>query len=184
MNETDEAVYERFLIKRSEDDLRVLLERHRDGLLLFINGFVHDLNDAEEIMLDSFAETAVGRSVFHGRSSFRTWLFSIGKRKALMHLRKTKRLAAAQDCEARDDGEPPDLDILKRERNAGLYSALEKINPEYRRILILLYFEQMTHEEAARVMQKSRKQIYHLAERGKKALRQALEGMGYEYEEY
>ena len=38
----------------------------------------------------------------------------------------------------------------------------------------------MSHEEAARVMKKTRKQIYNLAARGKKALRETLEGMGFE----
>ncbi len=185
MAESDEIVYQRFLSVRNEEDLRILLERHREGLILFINGFVHNLADAEEIMLDSFAVAAASRSAFHGRSSFKTWLFSIGKKQALMHLRKSKRYDAGESGDGMADEEaPPDIRILEEERNRVLYLAMEKLNPDYRQTLMLLYFEQMTHEEAGQVMGKNRKQIYHLAERGKKALREILERTGFTYAEY
>ena len=61
---------------------------------------------------------------------------------------------------------------------------MEKIPEDYRRVLMLLYYEDMSHEEVSKVMGKSRKQVYHLAERGRKELREILkkEGLGYEVE--
>ena len=59
---------------------------------------------------------------------------------------------------------------------------MSSLNPEYRRVLILLYFEDMTREEAAAVMGKSKKQVYNLAERGRKALKEILVKTGFEYE--
>ena len=91
MNLTDEELYDRFLNRHTQDDFRVLFEKYKEGLLLFLNGFVHNLDDAEELMIDAFAEVAAGRTIFSRRSSFKTWLFSIGKKLALMHLRKAKR---------------------------------------------------------------------------------------------
>ena len=182
MRETDEELYERFLAEHNEDDLRILLERHKESLILFINGFVHDLDDAEELMLDAFAHAAAGKSVFHGRSSFRTWLFSIGKKLALMRLRE-RRMQWAGDEEASDlTAGPPELELIRKERDRQLYQALAQLPPDYRQTLTLLYFEDMSYEEAARVMGKSRKQAYHRAERGRKALKKKLEEMGIEYD--
>ena len=48
--ETDEVLYKRFLDQRREEDLAILLDRHKDGLILFLNGYVHNLDDAEELM--------------------------------------------------------------------------------------------------------------------------------------
>jgi RNA polymerase sigma-70 factor (ECF subfamily) len=59
--------------------------------------------------------------------------------------------------------------------------ALKQLNSDYRQILILLYFEQMSHEEAGKVMGKNRRQIYHLAERSRAALKEKLERMGFAY---
>ncbi|MBR6503564.1 MAG: S-layer homology domain-containing protein [Firmicutes bacterium] len=39
MRETDEILYSRFLREGQEGDLRILLERHREGLTLFLYGY-------------------------------------------------------------------------------------------------------------------------------------------------
>lgn len=181
MAETDETLYRRFLHEHNEEDFRVLLERHREQLLLFLNGYVHNLEDAEELMLDAFAEVAAGASVFQERSSFKTWLFSIGKKQALMYLRKAR---LRRDRQSLEPGEVPlpELDILRSERDRQLYRALGALNEDYRQALTLLYFEEMSHEEAGRVMGKTRRQMYNLAERGRKALRETMERMGYDHE--
>lgn len=181
MKETDEQLYDEFLRNSSEEALMALIKRHRGNLVLFINGFVHDTDTAEEIAIDAFSEVAAGWTFFSGRSSFRTWLFSIGRNRALMRLRK---VIPADDLEEKDiiGAQSPEIDILKSEQNRQLYEGLSKINEDYRHILVLLFFEEMSHEEAACVMGKSRKQIYNLAERGKRALREELLKMGFEYE--
>ena len=184
--ETDEVLYSRFLLERNEDDFRVLLERHKESLLLFLNGYVHNLEDAEELMLDAYAEVAAGKTAFSGRSSFKTWLFSIGKKLALAYLRKARHLSEAQELspETEAAAPPPDLQILRDERNRQLYLALSKLNEEYRQVLSLLYFEDMSHDELGTVLGKNRKQIYNLAQRGRKALKEELERMGFDDAQY
>lgn len=182
--ETDEILYRRYLAEHNEDDFRILLERHRESLMLFIMGYVHNQEDAEELMLDAYAEAAAG-SGYLGKSSFKTWLFSIGKNLALMKTRKRHFLFSTLDETIEDDAaEPPDMEILKEERNRQLFLALNQLNKDYRQILILLYFEEMSPEEAGRVMGKNRKQVYNLAERGKKALKSELERMGFDDAHY
>ncbi len=198
-DETDEIIYSRFLAEKNEKDLLILIERYKESLTLFLNGFVGNMGDAEELMMDAFAEVAAGPTLFSGRSSFKTWLFSVGKKLALMYIRKAKRFVQIGADSENDQGslqedkpgkEPsdekmpsPELGILNSERNRLLYDAMEKLNAEYRRILILLYFEGMSHEEAGQVMGKSRRQVYHLAERSRAALKEQLKRMGFEYEE-
>jgi RNA polymerase sigma-70 factor (ECF subfamily) len=92
-----------------------------------------------------------------------------------MRLRKLSREVSLCDDEDIVASENLEFDILKDERNRQLYSALEKLTPQYREILILIYFENMSHEEAGRVMRKSRKQTYNLVQRGQKALKEQLE---------
>ena len=60
MIESDELIYRRYLAERNEDDFRVLLERHKERLMLFLCSFVHNMEDAEELMLDAYAEAAAG----------------------------------------------------------------------------------------------------------------------------
>ena len=186
MTDSDEVLYRRFLETRNEDDFRILLERHRESLTLFLNGYVHNPEDAEELMLDAYARAAAGTSAFSGKSSFKTWLFAIGKKLALSHLRKTRFIAVPleQGTDADETAPPPEFQILREERARQLYQALSNLKEEYRQVLTLLYFEDMSHEELGRVLGKGRKQIYNLAERGRKALREELERMGSDYAQY
>ena len=183
MGESDELIYSRYLAEHNDDDFRILLERHKESLMLFLYSFVHNMEDAEELMLDAYAEAAAGANYF-GKSSFKTWLFSIGKNMALMRLRKQRFTAGDSVEKTEETTDPPELNILREERNRQLYEALRQLKEEYRQILILLYFEDMSHEEAGRIMGKSRKQIYNLAERGRAALREQLERMGFDYAQY
>ena len=61
---------------------------------------------------------------------------------------------------------------------------MENLHAEYREVLFLLYFEQMSHQEISRVMKKSIKQIYNLADRGRRSLKEKLEEMGFDYAQY
>ena len=183
MAETDEQLYSRFLARGDSADLGALLERHGEGLTLFLYGYVRSMEDAEELMLDAFAVVAAGKSPFFGYSSFKTWLFSVGKRLALEFMRKNRLKTESVD-DTLPDRLTPELTALRDERRAQLYRGLAQLPTEYRQALYLLYFEDMTHEEAGRVMGKSRRQMYHLAERGRAALRDALERMGYEHADF
>ena len=95
--ETDEIIYSRFLKDGKSDDLRQLLERHRESLTLFIYGFVRNMEDAEDIMLNAFAVTASGGAAFSGKSSFKTWLFGIARNLARKHIRKTRSIFGTAD---------------------------------------------------------------------------------------
>lgn len=177
MHEADEIIYRRFLASRAEEEFRILLDRHRESLTLFLYGIIHNMEDAEELMLDAYAEVAANAR-FSERSTFKTWLFAIGKNKALLYLRKQRRFQTNEVPDTPSE-ETPELNILKEERNRQLYKALWNLHEDYRQILTLLFFEQMSCEDAGKVMGKNRKQIYNLAERGKKALKDELRRMGF-----
>lgn len=183
INEPDELIYDRYLAKHNENDLRILLERHRESLVLFLMSFVHNMEDAEELMLDAYAKAAAGAR-FLRKSSFKTWLFSIGKNLALMYLRKKHPHFSVLEDQADDKASSPELELLSKERNRQLYQAIETLKEEYQQVLILLYFEEMSPEEVGQVMKKSRKQIYNLTERSKQALKKELERIGLGNEKY
>lgn len=182
---TDEQAYERYL-QGEEDALRVLLERYKRPLTLFLLGYVHNLEDAEELMLDAFAVTVAGESRFLGKSSFKTWLYGIGRNLALRHLRNMRlRNSVFRKLDDRDlmKDQPENLALIV-ERNRMLYQAIEALPPSYRETLYLLEIEGMSVEEAAAVMGKTKKQLYNLAFRSRKALRAELGRMGIENTQY
>ncbi|MBQ9827069.1 MAG: RNA polymerase sigma factor [Lachnospiraceae bacterium] len=188
MNEADEVIYIRFLEERNEEDLKTLLERHRDSLVLFLYGYIHNMDDAEDLMMDTFATIVSGNVKYRvmEKSSFKTWLFSIGRNLTMNFLRKHKREFASAYAQENIESEAdtPPLLILTEERNRQIYRGMEQLNPEYREVLYLYYFEQMEHDEIGRVMKKNTKQVYNLLTRGRKSLKENLERMGFENAEF
>ena len=186
MQETDEILYSRFLAEDRDEDLAVLMERYSERLTLFLYGFLHSMPDAQDLMLDTFAHVAARTARYsEGKgASFKTWLFAVARNLARTQLRRhwVNQVELRDGIE--DERDTPENELLKEEQNRQLYQALDMINPDYRQVLYLSYFEDMEHEEIARVMKKTRKQIYNLASRGRIALREQLEKMGFVYEQY
>lgn len=179
---SDEELYRRYL-SGNEESLRALLERYAEGLTLFLNGFTNNIEDAKELMMDAFVVVASKKNSFEGKSSFKTWLFSIGRNLAMSRLRKRKLhlipLEDAVDTESPYEG--PETGILADEAKKAVYGALNKIKEDYRDALCLVYIEGMSYDEAARVLKKTRKQIDNLVTRGKEAMRAALEKSGFDH---
>ena len=57
---------------------------------------------------------------------------------------------------------------------------MQELKEEYRIALHLIYFEEMSYEEAGKVMHKSRKQIENYAYRARNALKSILEQEGFQ----
>lgn len=55
-----------------------------------------------------------------------------------------------------------------------LLHALDSLPADYREVLYLLYFEELSPGEAAKVMKKTKKQIENLSYRGRQALKEKL----------
>ena len=182
MNDLPNAaeIYLRYITEYDDRDLEALLTAYRDGLYLFLLSYVKNEEDAEELMMDTFAKLAVDKPDFEIRKngSFKSWLYAIARNNALMHIRRHKMEAVPLEEETISDADTPESALLKDEQNKTLYKALSSLKPDYRRALMLLYIEGLTYEEIAKAMGLRIRQVYNLIERGKKSLKKTLEGMG------
>ena len=68
--------------------------------------------------------------------------------------------------------------IWTEERNRILHFCMDEMNPDYREVLYLIYFEDMSYAQAADVTGKTVKQITNMLYRGKESLRKLLEREG------
>ena len=68
--------------------------------------------------------------------------------------------------------------LQEEEKKSILHLCLERIDPELREALWLIYFEDLSYADAAGVMNVSRKRVDKLLQRGKAILRTELEKEG------
>ena len=147
------------------------------GLVYFIDGYVHDVHSAEDIAMDVMAELFSRRRKYDSRSSLKTYIYMLGRSRALDHLKRRKKVECAPiEAAAGVSDERAQLEekVLATERERAVREAVLKLPEEMREAVHLIYFEELSYEEAARVMRKSRKQVDNLLYRAKKELRAIL----------
>jgi RNA polymerase sigma-70 factor (ECF subfamily) len=178
-----ESSYRRFLAG-DDEGLHEIICKYRTGLILYLNSFVQNIHTAEELTEDTFAELAIRCPKFSGKSSFKTWLYAIGRNITAKYLRKHAKLSIVplESQEYLADEESLESNYIKNEQQRMVHKAMHSLKSEYRQVLYLSYFGEFSNEEAAAIMKKSKRQIESLLYNARKALRNELERSGFEYE--
>ena len=152
--------------------------------LFFLRNFVHDSDEAKFLVIETFAQLVISKGQFAGKSSLKTYIFTIGKNLAFRYLKMRKReqhVSFDEISETVSGGETPDTLVERDENSRQLHKAMRGLKKEYRVVLELLHFQGMSYLEAGEIMNKSEKQITNLAYRAKAALKKSLEKDGFEY---
>lgn len=148
---------------------------YRENLIFFLTRYVQRPAVAEELAEDAFVELLLHPRRYRFQHPLKTYLFAIGRNKALNFLKRERRHPVLP-LEAAEQAEISELEdrFLRREQARALYGVLDGLREDYRTVLHLLYLEGMTAQEAADVMKKTRKQVENLAYNAKKAAKAAL----------
>ncbi len=175
--------YQDFLAGNQEV-LTDIIRDYRDGLVLFINGIVQNVSIAEELAEDVFVKLIIKRPHFASDSSFKTWLYAIGRNMAISYLRRQKHIhIPLENCpELTDDEKDLERQYIQKEKQMLLHTTMKKLKPEYHQVLWLIYFEGFSQKETARIMGKTVHNVETLAYRARQALKAKLLEEGFEYE--
>ncbi len=138
-----------------------------------------DREEAEEVLQTSYLKILDGRARFDERSSFKTWLFGVIRRTAAERRRGRwlRSLSALRWLDARPSpaaAPTPESRLDASETSRALRAALQTLPARQREVLHLVFYEDLTVEEAARVLGisvGSARTHYH---RGKSALHEQL----------
>ena len=173
--EQDACSYRRYLNGDKAAFSEILME-YRDPVTFFIQRYVHDICAAEDIAADVFMDLIVHPHRYNFKSSLRTYLFMVARSRALDWLRHKKRHQTVPIDEAEQLRDETDLEeqVLRKEEHRRLHAAIDKL-PEDQQIAVhLVYFEERSYADTARIMKKSAKQVDNLLYRAKAALRDLL----------
>ena len=176
--------YRRYL-DGDDTGITEIIRDYKDGLTLYINGYVDNIFTAEDLMEDTFFKLAVKKPRFSGKSSFKTWLYAIARHVALDYLRKNSKVVNTSIDDLTNyiaEESNVEREYLIKEQKIALHRTIRELKAEYFQVLYLVYFENFTNEEIAKIMKKNKRQIENLIYRAKTALKSELEKEGFEYE--
>ncbi|MBR5712019.1 MAG: RNA polymerase sigma factor [Lachnospiraceae bacterium] len=176
--ENDDELYERFLAgdTAAYDELMI---RHGSGLVLFLYGYLRNREDAEDMMIETFARLMVKKPNIR-KDGFRAYLYKTARNMAArFHYNRSRSVEESiDDMEELTDGLRPDDALLDEDKQRTLHICLGRIEPELREVLQLVYIENMSYAEAAAVLGVKVKRVDHLLARAKEHMRRELEKEG------
>jgi RNA polymerase sigma-70 factor (ECF subfamily) len=179
---------------RGGDDtaLERLMERHAARVYRVALGITRSAPDAEEVVQDVFASLVRAIDTFEGRSALATWLYRVAANAALAK-RRGKRAQVEvllEDClpTFREDGHRegdraflladwsanPEEVLLTGESRRVLELALDRLPAHFRAVLVLRDVEDLSNEEAARLLGESVSSVKSRLHRARMALREQL----------
>ncbi len=132
-----------------------LFTRHFRPLFRFFRTKVGD-DVAEELTQVSFLACVDGRDKFRGASSFRTYLFAIGRNQLFMHFRKRGRQKTTDEfgtLSMVDLGAGPSTLVAAKDEQRLLLRALRRIPVDFQIAVELYYWEGLATAEIATVLE-------------------------------
>lgn len=172
-----EEAYMRFL-SGEMDAFEIIVKELQMPLIHFINRYIGNTSIAEDLAEDVFVEILLHRDRYNFKVKLKTYLFTIARNTAIDYIRKNKRLAP---YEVDEDFSPdtrlhasPEEAYLAKEQRDTIVDLIQTVKGDQGTALV----ENLSNEEAARVMKKSKKQIENLLFQGRRKIRILIEKEG------
>jgi RNA polymerase sigma-70 factor (ECF subfamily) len=152
---TDDAELVRRTAAGDETALRGLFARHQTRVYRFILRLVGNTAVAEELTNEVFLEVWRNAAKFEGASAAATWMLSIAHHRAVSDLRKRREEGWDEDAAGtlQDGGDDPEVAAQKSDKSAILRLCLDKLSPDHKAIVDLVYYHELSVAEASEVLQ-------------------------------
>jgi RNA polymerase sigma-70 factor (ECF subfamily) len=160
--------------------VQTLVTLYSDDVYRFVyNQVGGSVQDAEDIVQETFVAALKAIPHFRGQSKVRTWLYSIAAHKVADHHRRRARQPRLDFQEITEnvlaDTPLPEQRLEYAEIRQAVRQALAQLPPHYRTALVLKYIELAPVQEIAKIMARSEKSIESILVRARRLLEKLFE---------
>ena len=156
------------------EGIHFLYVRFADDVLRYVNSFVRDFHEAEDITQNVFAKLMTAIKKYEERSvPFTAWIMRVARNAALDHIR-ARRAIPTEDIRVTDSYESS----TAVERGMDIREALQELPEDQREVLVLRHVRGLSPVEIAGTLEKTESSIHGLHHRGRRALQNALAARG------
>jgi RNA polymerase sigma-70 factor (ECF subfamily) len=156
----DEAV-----LKNDEQAFARLMQRYKRPVYHMILKMVRNVDDAEDLTIESFAKAFRSLHKFKKDFTFSTWLFRIATNNTIDYIRKRRLNTLSIDNTFTDsDGDSVSIDVedenlnpqevtIKAQKEELMQVFVDKLPPKYQKLVRLRYFHELSYEEIAKELE-------------------------------
>lgn len=164
---TDKGERDLKLIKRALEngDTRAyneLMQLYRDPIYFMLYEKISDQELAKDLTIESLGKAFNKLHLYTPEYTFSTWLFTVARNHCIDYLRKNKLSTISIDkMMINESGKSTNFDLKsmdlnpeqkleKKQRIAILRQVVDQLKPNYRNLVKLRYFKEMTYEEISK----------------------------------
>jgi RNA polymerase sigma factor (sigma-70 family) len=138
-----------------------LMSRYKDSIYFLLLKMVHNEDDANDLTIEAFGKAFSNLAKYTPDFAFSTWLYKIALNNCIDFIRKKKiETLSIHDPLENERGESYQMDVkstnpdpeelyVKDQRSKIVRDVIDKINPKYRMLIELRFFEELSYEEIA-----------------------------------
>ena len=138
-----------------------LLQRYKRPVYHVILKMVRNVDDAEDLTIESFAKAFRSLHRFKKDFTFSTWLFRIATNNTIDFIRKKKlNTLSIENTFTDDDGQSVSIDVedenldpqeetIKQQKAELIQVFVDKLPAKYQKLVRLRYFNELSYEEIA-----------------------------------
>lgn len=179
-NAEPELEWIRRIAAGDRDAFEKLYAAFQARLFRYLLRMVGDTGTAEELTNDTMVSAWKAAASFKGQSKASTWLFAIARNKALNALRgrpvvtveieKAAAVAAA--------GDSPETVATRDSVQRSMQLVLQELSPDHREVIELTFYQGLSYQEIAEIMQCPVNTVKTRMFYAKKKLQEVLESRG------
>ena len=154
-----------------------LYQAFSSGVFAYCLKILADRQLAEDVVQETFLKVRQHAGSIQKNESFKSWIFRIARNEALMQIRKHRPNGQIDDNTIWEE-ETPHVKFVKSERAEIVNRMLESLKYEYREVLVLLVYENMSYAEIAAITGATESSVKSRIFRARKAMVERLEGLG------
>jgi len=130
-----------------------IYNRYKGAVYAFCLKMLNDSEQAQDCMQDTYLRVYENRDRLLNSSAFKSWLFTIARNQCLNRIRRNNRHTGFSEETERtiSIGDSPISRMEKNEQIRFVGKYIDRLKPEYREVLILREYQNLTYEEIAAV---------------------------------
>ncbi|OLO26262.1 RNA polymerase sigma factor SigX [Alkalihalophilus pseudofirmus] len=156
-----------------------LYETYHQSLFQYLFYMVRSRETAEELVQEVYIKVLQSYTTFEGKSSEKTWLYSIARNVAIDWIRKQNRqkrkwlglLGPIEKVDIRDPAPLPEEIVTQSDELRLIYKGLEQCSNDQRQVIVLRYVQSLTITETAQVLGWTESKVKTTTHRAIKALK-------------
>jgi RNA polymerase sigma factor (sigma-70 family) len=146
-----------------QDAFSRLMEKYKDSVCNVIYRIIHDKDEVEDLLQETFIKAFASLNSFNEQYSFSTWLYKIATNNCIDFLRKKKLRTFSIDrtinyeggeatYEIPDTNYEADRNLLAEQRKNTIQEAIDSLPEKYRMVIVLRHQQEKNYDEISEIL--------------------------------